>query len=415
MELSENGCNNYSLKQKLGYVLNTPVIDNSISRNSHKLCKNYLTITTWNIERGFEIDKIISVFNNPDYFLCGIKKSQRKNLNKIKSQIQIINDSDIIILNEVDIGLPRTAYRNIAEELAKALGYNYVYGVEFLELDPSNLGTGDSRWSEKDALVEDPGFKLEDIDAEKYKGLHGNAILSRFELGNARILRLPSCHNWYYDEKNELCKAEIIRRIVSKKIFNHDILREIRAGGRIALIADVAIPDFDFSVTIVSTHLEDRCSPKCRNKQVKFILNSIKNIENPVILGGDFNTSNHNLCPMGSRLAAKGKEKEVLKTISKTKFCDGQKIDKSGEKNFSNTNEKCKKGFKSTFYLKRSFGIAKYKTDWIFLKKGFGFSINQNRCYKLTPFYTKTLYEMNFSQKKPPSDHAPIVLRVLIN
>ncbi len=44
--------------------------------------------------------------------------------------------------------MPRTGYKNVAEELARSIGFNYAYGVEFVEVDPSHLG-----------LVSHPGLK----------------------------------------------------------------------------------------------------------------------------------------------------------------------------------------------------------------------------------------------------------------
>ena len=38
------------------------------------------------------------------------------------------------MFSEADRGCSRTNYRNVTRELAKALGMNYVYGVEYIEL-----------------------------------------------------------------------------------------------------------------------------------------------------------------------------------------------------------------------------------------------------------------------------------------
>ena len=40
------------------------------------------------------------------------------------------------MLNEVDMGMKRSEYRDVARELAAALHMNYAYGVEFVEVDP---------------------------------------------------------------------------------------------------------------------------------------------------------------------------------------------------------------------------------------------------------------------------------------
>ena len=54
-------------------------------------------------------------------------------LGKVLSQSQDLRQADIVVLNEVDWGLKRTGYRNVAKELADAMGMNYAYGVEFVE------------------------------------------------------------------------------------------------------------------------------------------------------------------------------------------------------------------------------------------------------------------------------------------
>ncbi|MGH9904037.1 MAG: hypothetical protein ACRD8U_00470 [Pyrinomonadaceae bacterium] len=40
----------------------------------------------------------------------------------------MLNQTDLLVLNEVDWGMNRTLSRNVAAELADALGMNYAYG-----------------------------------------------------------------------------------------------------------------------------------------------------------------------------------------------------------------------------------------------------------------------------------------------
>ena len=47
----------------------------------------------------------------------------------------------MLILNEVDWGVKRTDYREVVRELAKTLNMNWAYGVEFVEVAPTQLGT----------------------------------------------------------------------------------------------------------------------------------------------------------------------------------------------------------------------------------------------------------------------------------
>jgi hypothetical protein len=45
----------------------------------------------------------------------------------------------VIVLDEVDYGVGRTLYRNFARDLASPVSMNYVYGIEFMELNPIYL------------------------------------------------------------------------------------------------------------------------------------------------------------------------------------------------------------------------------------------------------------------------------------
>jgi len=60
--------------------------------------------------------------------------------NTIWEQIDILRQADLVVLNEVDWGVNRTLFRNVADELASALNMNYAYGVEFVEVDPITMG-----------------------------------------------------------------------------------------------------------------------------------------------------------------------------------------------------------------------------------------------------------------------------------
>ena len=89
---------------------------------------------------------------------------------------------DLILANELDSGCARSGERDTAAEIARALGMQYVFGLEFVEL--------------KDAA----------------HGFHGNAIFSRWPILWAEVLRLPEQYNWYYDRQKRIggrgfCKA----------------------------------------------------------------------------------------------------------------------------------------------------------------------------------------------------------------
>lgn len=455
---------NEQIQFKVKVILNNPIVDNSIQPKtnielqSNQKPEKYIRIASWNINRSFNTDNIKSLFLNPDLFASGLKLQNLKKIKKIKEQANILKLSDIIILSEVDAGMPRSNYKRVIEELAKAMGYNYAYGVEFLEVDPAQLDLEDYKWSEKKELIKSGVTETSKVDIYKYRGLHGNAILSRFPLKNVRIIRLPQPYDWYDSEKNEPARMEIIRRYVMEKFFKEGVTREVRIGGRIALIADIDVPGFNTKITLISTHIENRTSPKYRTKQVKFILENIKNTTNPIILAGDFNTSGYDAGPLKSHslkahsffsvpfvmiksilglpniirrysdptvknipIIFPNREKELFDTIRETKFSDGKSFDFKGQKEFSlnrkkgafsDSNERRLKGFKPTFAFKRSFGFAKYKLDWIFVKSSLENPYNEKGEYKLTPMHGRTLYELNYAQKDMLSDHAPVTLDI---
>lgn len=148
-----------------------------------------------------------------------------------------IHPIDVILGNEMDDGCIRSGNRNTAAELAKRLGMNYVYGLEFIELSNDN----DS------------------------KGYHGNAIFSRWPIKRARILRLPEEFNWYFD--------------IQKRI-----------GSRLAILAELDVAGH--SVGVVTIHMENRTTEAGRSRQMDAILQAAEEMfpHMPVIMGGDLNT-----------------------------------------------------------------------------------------------------------------------------
>ena len=114
------------------------------------------------------------------------KEAAQRRLNRGKQetidiQLRTLRDADVIILNEADLGMKRTDYLDVTSELAHALGMNYVFGVEFVEVDRlDDLGV-------EKVQLEDPALAKQmqqDLkpDPSRCLGLHGNAILSRYPI-----------------------------------------------------------------------------------------------------------------------------------------------------------------------------------------------------------------------------------------
>lgn len=145
---------------------------------------------------------------------------------------------DVILANELDDGCVRSGGKNTTLELAKRLGMNAAFGLEFIEL----------------------------VNETDPKGFHGNAIFSRWPIRRAKVVRLPEQYNWYFD-------------------------RQRRIGGRLAILAELDIAGTPLGVGTI--HLENRTHGPGRQAQLEAVLAEAEVMfsEMPVILGGDLNTN----------------------------------------------------------------------------------------------------------------------------
>jgi endonuclease/exonuclease/phosphatase family metal-dependent hydrolase len=103
-----------------------------------------LRVMTWNIERGYHLDRVEATLSEKEPGLC--------------------------LLQEVDDDDRRTADKDVAVELAKKLGYDYAFGAAFEELSQSVGGR--------------PAYQ-------------GQATLSRWPITAARILRFKRQSGWW--------------------------------------------------------------------------------------------------------------------------------------------------------------------------------------------------------------------------
>ncbi|MGP0076301.1 MAG: endonuclease/exonuclease/phosphatase family protein [Bryobacteraceae bacterium] len=460
------------LKEKLDALLKTPFLNNEAAQAGVQPHRPFVDgigpavrVASWNIARGVNFDLIQLAFSDPDGFRQAalergaIDASEQE---KIEQQLRTLREADIIVLNEVDLGMKRTEYRDVTRDLAHALEMNYVFGVEFVEVDRlDDLGL-EKIQLEDPALTQQMREELKP-DPARYLGLHGNAILSRYPLQSARIIRLPVCHDWYNTEKAEISKLERGKRFTANKVFLERIEREVRLGGRMALVADVKIPDLRGGVaTVVNAHLENKCKPECRTKQMDALLSEIKEVEHPVIMAGDFNTSgsdgaptsirreimnrlknyefwvmqalrwgtpaslplaalapvkyfkNH-LDPTSTHLPVIGANKEAIlfRHIERFRFADQMAFDFRGEEGtLANSNQRASKGFVPTFTLQRDFGglVGRYKLDWFFVKPFIPSPRGERMSYEFAPHFPLTMRDLNNAVPDGVSDHAPITV-----
>jgi endonuclease/exonuclease/phosphatase family metal-dependent hydrolase len=191
-----------------------------------------LSVWAWNIERGQKIDAQL------DFFATQLATSG-------------LPAPDVLLLSEVDRGCSRSGTRNVGYELAEALGMNYVFGVEFIEL-PREGGSGGAIA----ATCE-----------------HGNAILSRYPLGNVQVLRAgPESQRSWYIPPDERRSGD----------------GEPRLGGRVTVVADALVGDD--RMRFAAIHFEsDISNPAWQTGQATQAADAGHGFTGPYVAGGDYN------------------------------------------------------------------------------------------------------------------------------
>ena len=188
--------------------------------------KDEIVVMAYNVERGLRADEQIAALRAEE----GLPLP------------------DIILMSEADRGCSRTGYRNVAAEYARRLGMNYVFGVEFVELP---------RWW-------GAGLRL------RARCEHGNAILSRYPLGNVRLMRHRRSRSWHS------WPQRLLR------------VGEPREGGRMALAADVEVGGR--YLRVYSVHFESgRRSELHRVAQAMEVTEDASRSPLPAVIGGDMN------------------------------------------------------------------------------------------------------------------------------
>lgn len=172
-----------------------------------------IRVVDWNILRGFTVDDLITHFQGTPP----------------------LDDADIILIQEADRGCPRVSYRNITRELAEALDFDFVYGVEFIE-----------------------------IHQERCE--HGNAILSRYPIVRQRLVRHTDFEKWYRDGGQP------------------------RLGGRMSIMADIDIGGDIYRFS--SVHYASKVNRyfTARITQAEETIQMLEDTDRPIIWGGDLNT-----------------------------------------------------------------------------------------------------------------------------
>ncbi|MCA1625080.1 MAG: endonuclease/exonuclease/phosphatase family protein [Acidobacteria bacterium] len=467
------------IEAKLNQLLTIPFIDNShasatpLRFSQSTQLGDFLRVAHWNIECGLEYDAIEAVFGSEEQLAAMLDKDEFPlDSNKREmalEQAAMLRAADVIILNEVDFGMKRTEYRHIAADLAARLKMNYAFGVQFVELSPVHL----SQELENASVKEKEFSEVIKVDPSRYKGLHGVAILSRFSLENVRLVPFKNQpYDWYQSEKASASMLEKGKRKIAGKIFLEETLREVRRGGRTTLLADISHARFpNGRVTIAATHLENRTKSMNRVKQLRELLNTVKDIRHPVVIAGDMNTSSSDLTPTSVRreltkrfgnpqywirkgigyvlgfgliedtvldgltfwrkqsdptvrhisFLMPNSERKFFSTLEDFRFSDGGSFDFRGDekrsyrnknKPLANSNERGSKGFVNTYQVTRPIKfIGKYKLDWIFVKPAdLKKPTDRNGSYRFAPHFGRTFVQVNETVKNRISDHRPMIV-----
>ncbi len=469
-----------ALGARLDALLNTPFLHNEPGtgdiqphRPTVRGLGIVLRVGLWNIERGLNFKLIRSALADPNEFLHmtateGRGSARRKEI--VRSQLATLQGVDVLVLNEADWGMKRTEYRDIVRELGASLHMNYAYGVEFVEVDPVfDLGTEKVHLTD---TQQDRRLQQDlEVDRHRYRGLHGTAILSRYPIDHARILRLPVCYDWYGKEYKAISKLEKGKRWSAHKVFRERVERELRQGGRMALMADISVPDLPTGhATIVATHLENKCTPSCRRRQMQALLADVKSERNPLVIAGDLNTTGRDNTPTSVRneimtrvtdckfwigqavshfhplgvfqytlfpvryfhgyndptalhvpILWDNREHPLFKTVEKFRFADNQAFDFRGERErtlpphertLANSNQRTAKGFSPTYSFTRDYGgfVGRFKLDWIFVKPFIEDPRRTGQSYRFAPHFPVTMRELNDSVEDRISDHPPMTV-----
>lgn len=480
--LMENPEPKGKLKSKLDTLWRTPIIDNSAYFSgtrpveaSTSTLGNFLRVASWNIEKSLHITSAAEALSSQAAYEDMLQEQKRHPRNRTRAELlrqrERLATADVIFLQEMDIGVSRSGYVDATRTLAKALGMNYAYAVQAVEVDPVMLGL-------EPVSVDRKGVKqFLPIDKARYKGGFGSAVLSRYPIISAQVVPLKKVYDWHEGERQKADAVEHGRRIGSKIAFDSEIRRELKVGGRCFFRVDIAVPQVPGGiVTLVNNHLEIKTTPKGREEQMVEILGKIKDVTHPVIMAGDHNSAPDDLSPTSlvrvvwrqvnspealldtaarvsdlvtGTVVPGYRERSIVNVLKNFqnplapdipilfpnpvrgmfeqvrdhRFSDGTSFDFRGDsdrsinrssRTLANSNEHRRWGHRTTFSVRRPIGpIGRYRLDWFFIRSGHLKDPTDDEApYRLAPHFGETLAEFNDSVKPKFSDHRPIVVDV---
>lgn len=470
-----------SVRERYSALWTTPIISNEAyydgarpRKPSHPELGEFVRVVSWNIEQSLHMDAALDAFTNAEAFAKRVNSKKARpdsrRYQRAMAERALLEEADIILLQEMDIGVKRSGYRNAAQDLAEALDMNYAYLPEYLEIDPVLLGLETIHFEEGPQDVEATEHFA--VDPTRYKGLFGCAVLSRYPILNVEGFPLfTQGYDWYWQEKLKTTFLEELRRFGAKTIFREPQHRQMKVGGRTYFRVDLHVPDLpEQMVSVITVHLEIKCTPEVRARQMAEILNYIKAIHHPVILAGDFNSAPQDLSPTSTpRVIQRGLSSpefwlsraleyllpqaillnatlfvsnitknyqnptaphipllapnpvgELFSLIQRFRFSDGGAFDFRGDRwrsagrvgKLSNSNERDFWAYTTSFRVDQTVAklIGKYRLDWIFVKAYLTHSRARRGPYRFAPHFGQTLNLLNKYLTERISDHDPILV-----
>ena len=207
--------------------------------------------------------------------------------------LQLLKDADIIILNEMDIGMARSDQQHTTRQMAYYLKMNYAWGMEFLELTNGN----------QEDLQYIP------TNLQNSLGLHGNAFLTKCgHISDPVIFRNPIGE--YFSDK---------------KLGINAMGYEKRLGGRMGMFGKIRIS---------STGNDDVDDQSSNSQTTTLVVGSIHKL-------GEFGTSLY-AKEVRQYIGTTNNSKVVIAGDQNGKYCSevGLKLIKPGRTTSSDNNGK---------------------------------------------------------------------------
>lgn len=205
--------------------------------------RSSIRVVDWNIDRGLKLSEIINFLGD--------------------------SKADVFLLQEVDINAYRTHQLNIAQEIARKLRLNYVFGREFVEL------TQGSKTS--------PAY-------------HGQATLSRWKMSNSCVI--------HFQRQSDFWKPRWFKPRLPAF--------QERLGGRIALASEINMQGLP--ILTYNLHLESRSDDDLRLAQLNEVLQHAAAYDPArlLIVAGDLNLNASS--PRPSELLARAGFRDAVPT-----------------------------------------------------------------------------------------------------